>query len=40
MVSLINDHKVGDRLAVRVMREKKMLSLNLQLEKRPAQGDR
>jgi serine protease Do len=40
MVSIINDHKVGDRLAVRVMREKKMLNLSLQLEKRPAQGDR
>jgi len=36
IVSMINDHRVGDKLAVRVMREKKMLDLTLLLEKRPS----
>ncbi len=36
MISIINDHKVGDRLAVQVLREKAMVNLNLVLEKRPS----
>jgi serine protease Do len=36
MISIINDHKVGDRLAVQVMRDKKMMDLSLRLEKRPS----
>ncbi len=36
MIAIVNDHKVGDVLKVRVIRERKILDLDLKLEKRPA----
>jgi serine protease Do len=36
IIAIINDHKVGDELSVRVMREKAMVDLKLRLEKRPS----
>lgn len=36
LVSLINDHRVGDELSVEVLREKRTVTLRLRLERRPS----